>query len=166
MKVDLQYLSPRNWDLAPSTRFQGSKRKLLPWIQSAFEELNFSSAIDLMSGTGSLSYLLKRMGKQVITNDYLRFNYVTAQALIENKRYLVDEEDITWMSYWVSWLRTKVIHLIRFYSLVIAITLGRGKTGNNTMLRKLMVLIRSYENSQVMTAGIYSLDGDVLFYMK
>ena len=69
----------------------------MPWIQSTFEELNFSSAIDLMSGTGSVSYLLKRMGKQVIANDYLRFNYVTAQAFIENKRYLVDEEDITWM---------------------------------------------------------------------
>ena len=69
----------------------------MPWIQSAFEGLSFSSAIDLMSGTGSVSYLLKRMGKQVVGNDYLRFNYVTAQAFIENKRYLVGEEDITWM---------------------------------------------------------------------
>ena len=97
LKIDLQYPSPRNRNLAPSTRFQGSKRKLLPWIQSALEELNFSSAIDLMSGTGSVSYLLKKMGKQVIANDYLRFNYVTAQALIENKRHLLEEEDITWI---------------------------------------------------------------------
>ncbi len=97
MDIDLQYPSPRNQDLAPSTRFQGSKRKLLPWIQSAFEELAFSSVIDLMSGTGSVSYLLKRMGKQVIANDCLRFNYITAQAFIENKKYLVDEEDLKWI---------------------------------------------------------------------
>ena len=97
MNIDLHYPSPRNRNLAPSTRFQGSKRKLLPWIQSTFEELDFSSAIDLMSGTGSVSYLLKRMGKRVIANDYLRFNYLTAQAFIENKRYVVGEEDLAWI---------------------------------------------------------------------
>ena len=97
MKIDLHYPSPRNRDFAPSTRFQGSKRKLLPWIQSAFEELDFSSAIDLMSGTGSVAYLLKRMGKRVIANDYLRFNFVTAQAFVENKRYLVSDEDLAWI---------------------------------------------------------------------
>ena len=69
----------------------------MPWIQSAFEELDFSSVIDLMSGTGSVSYLLKRMGKQVIANDYLKFNYITAQAFIENKKYLVDEEELKWI---------------------------------------------------------------------
>ena len=97
MAVELRYPSSQNLKLAPSTRFQGSKRKLLPWIRSAFEELDFSSAIDLMSGTGSVSYLLKRMGKQVVANDYLKFNYITAQAFIENKQYLVDEEDFDWI---------------------------------------------------------------------
>ena len=62
-----------------------------------FEELDFSSAIDLMSGTGSVAYLLKRMNKQVIANDYLRFNYVTAQAFVENKKHLVSEEDLAWI---------------------------------------------------------------------
>ena len=97
MEIDLQYPSGRNRHVAPSTRFRGSKRKLLPWIRCAFEELDFSSAIDLMSGTGSVSYLLKRMGKRVIANDYLKFNFLTAQAFIENKQYLVDEQDITWI---------------------------------------------------------------------
>ena len=77
--------------------FKGARGNFLPWIQSAFEELDFSSVIDLMSGTGSVSYLLKRMGKQVIANDYLKFNYITAQAFIENKKYLVDEEDVKWI---------------------------------------------------------------------
>lgn len=97
MRIDLHYPSPQNRDLAPSTRFQGSKRKLLPWLQATFEELNFSSVIDLMSGTGSVSYLLKRMGKQVISNDYLKFNYIAAQAFIENARYLVDDEEVAWI---------------------------------------------------------------------
>ena len=97
MAMHLQYPSPQNRALAPSTRYQGSKRKLLPWIESTFQELDFSSAIDLMSGTGTVSYLLKRMGKQVIANDYLKFNYVTAQAFVENNRYLVEKEDIEWI---------------------------------------------------------------------
>ena len=97
MAANLQYSSSRNQNLAPSTRFQGSKRKLLPWIQSTFDELDFSSAIDIMSGTGSVSYLLKRMGKQVIANDYLKFNYITAQAFIENNQYLINEIDIEWI---------------------------------------------------------------------
>lgn len=97
MPINLHYPSRRNRYLAPSTRFQGSKRKLLPWIQSIFQELDFSSAIDLMSGTGSVSYLLKRMGKRVTANDYLKFNYLTAQAFIENKRYSVSESDLAWI---------------------------------------------------------------------
>ena len=50
-----------------------------------------------MSGTGSVAYLLKRMGKRVIANDCLKFNYITAQAFIENKRYLLTEEDFEWI---------------------------------------------------------------------
>ena len=69
----------------------------MPWIQSTFQKLDFSSAIDLMSGTCSVSYLLKRMGKQVIANDYLKFNYLSAKAFIENKRYTIDENDLIWI---------------------------------------------------------------------
>ena len=50
-----------------------------------------------MSGTSSVSYVLKRMGKQVIANDYLKFNYVTAQAFIENNQYLIEEKDTQWI---------------------------------------------------------------------
>ena len=69
---------------APSTRYQGSKRKLLPWISGCLKELQFTSAADLFGGTGAVSYLLKRMGKSVLYNDALRFNYVIGSALVQN----------------------------------------------------------------------------------
>ena len=68
----------------PSTRYQGSKRKILPWIYQAVKDLRFGSVLDLFGGTGLVSYLFKRMGKDVTYNDYLRFNYLTGVALIEN----------------------------------------------------------------------------------
>jgi adenine-specific DNA methylase len=55
----------------PSTRYQGSKRKITPWIWAQLQELDFSSALDIFGGTASVSYLLKKMGKQVTYNDYL-----------------------------------------------------------------------------------------------
>ena len=97
MAISPQYLPPSNGNLAPSTRFQGSKRKLLPWLKTTFDGLEFSSAIDLMSGTASVSYLLKRMGKQIISNDYLRFNYLTAQGFIENEKHTIERKDLKWI---------------------------------------------------------------------
>ena len=68
----------------PSTRYMGSKDKLLPELFKTFNELEFSSALDIMSGTNSVAYLLKAMNKKVITNDYMRMNFVIAKALISN----------------------------------------------------------------------------------
>jgi len=68
----------------PSTRYQGSKRKIIPWLHEVFSTVDFDSALDLFGGSGSVSYLLKRMGKQVTYNDLLHCNYVMAVALIEN----------------------------------------------------------------------------------
>ncbi|MCB9297121.1 MAG: DNA adenine methylase [Lewinellaceae bacterium] len=43
----------------PTTRFQGSKRKILPWIAESLEELEFETVLDGFGGTGSVSYLFK-----------------------------------------------------------------------------------------------------------
>ena len=37
-----------------------------------------------MSGTNAVSYLLKCMGKETISNDYMNMNYLAARCLIEN----------------------------------------------------------------------------------
>lgn len=77
----------------PDTRYMGSKRKLLPSLNAIFEQLDFQSALDAFSGTASVGYLLKSMGKRVHSNDYLLFNHYISKALIENSfEKLTDEE--------------------------------------------------------------------------
>jgi adenine-specific DNA-methyltransferase len=68
----------------PSTRYQGSKRKIVPWLYEIFSEIEFDSALDLFGGTTTVSYLLKRMGKRVAYNDLLHWNYLLGLALIQN----------------------------------------------------------------------------------
>lgn len=68
----------------PKTRYRGSKRKLLPWLKGIFEEIEFDSFLDIFGGTGSVSYLMKTLRKEVTFNDYLVSNTVSAKALIKN----------------------------------------------------------------------------------
>jgi adenine-specific DNA-methyltransferase len=87
---DLETKLPR----PPSTRYQGSKAKLLSWIWDSIKQLEFHSVLDAFGGTGSVSYHLKSKGKAVIFNDYLRFNWLAARAFIENNETLLDETDL------------------------------------------------------------------------
>lgn len=68
----------------PKTRFQGSKLRFLPFLRSALEPLAFETAVDVFGGTGAVSYLLKRLGRQVHYNDALLSNHASGLALIEN----------------------------------------------------------------------------------
>jgi adenine-specific DNA methylase len=78
----------------PSTRYQGSKRKIIPWLWECLRELDFTSALDAFGGTASVSYLLKRMGKQVTYNDLLHFNHQIGLAVIENDDVILDRENV------------------------------------------------------------------------
>lgn len=84
----------QDYRLFPSTRYQGSKRKLLPWLWEHLSRLPFESALDLFGGTGCVSYLLKAQGKQVFFNDALRFNALSATALIANPHTRLEDSDI------------------------------------------------------------------------
>lgn len=77
---------PVKWTLTrfPRLRFMGSKYRLIPWIHETFSELPFETALDTFSGSGVVAYLLKAMGKRVITNDFLKFPAVIAKATVEN----------------------------------------------------------------------------------
>lgn len=79
---------------SPSTRFQGSKLKLLPWLREHFAGLEFQTALDAFGGTGAVSYLLKSLGKAVTCNDYLRCNCETATARIENSTTRLAENEV------------------------------------------------------------------------
>ena len=74
----------------PELRYMGSKKRLLPWIFEALDGLDFESALDPFSGTGSVGYLLKTTGRRVVTSDFLRFPSIVARATVENNSCVLD----------------------------------------------------------------------------
>lgn len=81
----------------PSTRFYGSKRKLLPWIYSNIGHLKFETALDLFGGTASVSLLLKIMGKLVSYNDGFKFNEDVGRTLLQSRPALSRLEIISFI---------------------------------------------------------------------
>ncbi|MEK6692552.1 MAG: DNA adenine methylase [Nitrospirota bacterium] len=81
----------------PSTRFQGSKLKIVDWIWEAIKDLNFNSALDAFGGTGSVGYMLKEKGKNVTYNDILKFNWYIGLALIENDKVKLTDSDVDFL---------------------------------------------------------------------
>ncbi len=78
----------------PSTRYQGSKAKIVPWIWNHLKEFSFETVLDAFGGTGVVSYWLKHQGKQVTYNDALTFNYQIGAAIIENGWETLSEQDL------------------------------------------------------------------------
>ena len=78
----------------PSTRFMGSKEKLLEYIWGVASQFNFDSVLDLFSGSGAVSYMFKSQNKQVLTNDYMAFSSNITKALVENNHVSLNEEDL------------------------------------------------------------------------
>jgi adenine-specific DNA methylase len=81
----------------PSTRYQGSKVKLVDWIWEQIADLDFSTCLDAFGGTGAVAYRLKQEGKTTTYNDILRFNYQFGLALIENSEGRLSPEEIDWL---------------------------------------------------------------------
>ena len=87
----------RRLDRFPTTRYQGSKRRLLPWFFDIFSQIEFDTVLDAFGGSASVSYLFKSMGKTVHYNDFLKSNYQTGVALIENSNVKLEDEDIEFL---------------------------------------------------------------------
>lgn len=68
----------------PQTRYQGSKLKLIDWFAHIFQEIKFETVLDAFGGTGAVSYLFKKMSKEITYNDLLSSNWYIGKALIEN----------------------------------------------------------------------------------
>ncbi len=68
----------------PPTRFMGSKSKLLPQLRDVIRQFQCQNVLDLFSGSGIVSYLLKTEGKRVVSNDYMALSATYAKAMIEN----------------------------------------------------------------------------------
>lgn len=43
----------------PTTRYQGSKRKILPWIYECIKDIEFNTVLDAFGGSGMVSCLLE-----------------------------------------------------------------------------------------------------------
>jgi adenine-specific DNA methylase len=79
----------------PTTRYQGSKNKIVKWIDYCVKDLSFKAVIDAFGGTGCcVGYMFKNKRKQVFYNDLLKFNYYIGLALIENSEIFLDDYDI------------------------------------------------------------------------
>lgn len=78
----------------PTTRYQGSKRKILSFIYDIANELVFETVLDAFGGTAVVSYLFKKMNKSVTYNDNLKFNSIIGKVLIENKQVTLSTDDV------------------------------------------------------------------------
>lgn len=78
----------------PSTRYMGSKNKLLDAIWEVSNRFEFDTVLDLFSGSGVVSYMYKCHGKSVTANDYMAMAATFSKALIENSRIILLDEEI------------------------------------------------------------------------
>ena len=56
------------------------------------DDLEFETTLDVFGGTGSVSYLMKTMDKEVTFNDFLLCNTTSARALIRNSSIKLSEK--------------------------------------------------------------------------
>ncbi len=77
----------------PSTRYMGSKNKLLTEIWAVASQFEFDTALDLFSGSGVVGYMLKSHGKAVVSNDYMAMSTTFAKAMIENNEITLPQAE-------------------------------------------------------------------------
>lgn len=84
--------------LYPRIRYMGSKYRLLPHLAEVFAEAFTAeggrTALDAFSGSGVVSYLLKCLGYQVTSNDFLTFPTIIARATVANQTVRLADADI------------------------------------------------------------------------
>lgn len=77
----------------PEPQYLGAKHIHRGWIAQFIPE-NASTVLDAFSGSQSIAYMFKQLGKKVITNDFLSFNNSIGKALIENSDNKLDSSDL------------------------------------------------------------------------
>ena len=84
----------KQYKLFPSSRYMGSKNKIIKQLHNIFNKYKFDSALDLFSGSSAVSYLLKSMNKKVISNDYMSFASNISKAIISNNKTILSKKDL------------------------------------------------------------------------
>lgn len=78
----------------PSTRFMGSKEQLLGSLWQAIGRFAPRSVLDLCSGSGVVSYMLKAQGCHVISNDQMTMATTIAHAVIANSTARLSNDEV------------------------------------------------------------------------
>lgn len=77
----------------PKPQYLGAKYIHGEWIAKHIPE-HTVAILDAFSGSQSISFLCKKLGKSVISNDFLNFNTEIGKALIENRGEYLTPSDI------------------------------------------------------------------------
>lgn len=77
----------------PKPQYLGAKYIHGDWVTKHIPE-NANVILDAFSGSQSIGFLCKKLGKTVISNDFLTFNSQIGKALIENSEEILTPDDI------------------------------------------------------------------------
>lgn len=77
----------------PTINYIGNKDKIAEWICSQMPE-DVETVFDAFSGGASVSYMAKKKGYSVISNDIMTINYHIAKALVENNIEILTQSDL------------------------------------------------------------------------
>lgn len=79
--------------------YTGNKKKLAFHIHDAIarHDVHFESVLDAFSGSATMSFVFKHMGKRVLANDLLTSAYVNAVAFVENNKTRLSSEEKTFL---------------------------------------------------------------------
>lgn len=81
----------------PSTRYMGSKTKIVPQLWEILKEFEFNSFLDGFAGSNVVSYYMKAKGKKVISNDFMKFSYHYSNSLISNSKKKLNPNEIEFL---------------------------------------------------------------------
>ena len=77
----------------PEPQYLGAKYIHRGWIAKFLPD-KIENVLDAFSGSQSIAYMFKQLGKRVITNDFLSCNNMIGKALIENSHQTLQKEDL------------------------------------------------------------------------
>lgn len=76
----------------PEPQYLGAKYIHRGWIAQYIPD-NINVVLDAFSGSQSISYMFKQLGKKTVANDFLSFNNQIGKGLIENSGFTLSKKD-------------------------------------------------------------------------
>lgn len=77
----------------PEPQYLGAKYIHRGWIAQFIPD-NVNVVLDAFGGSQSIAYMMKQLGKETLTNDFMNFNNQIGKALVENQGSKLTKEDV------------------------------------------------------------------------